>query len=167
MTLLTVSAARSFARREPLKQLHKLVLQAQKVAASGATRAGTRLLRMGSVCSQHIHRQTRRCRASSLRAHQVRWQEAVAAAILVPRRDVRCSRRPVRRRCATPRQPPAQPGCGKGRSGTARCRPGHRQATASLAPRASSSSTSRIWQREASNQQSASASGKVTPWRWP
>ena len=34
-------------------------------------------------------------------------------------------------------------------------------------PRASSSSTSRIWQREASSQQSASANGNVTPCRCP
>ena len=36
-----------------------------------------------------------------------------------------------------------------------------------LAPRASSSSTSRIWQRDASSQHSASASAKVTPCRCP
>ncbi len=64
MTLLTVSAARSLASREPLRQLVELVLQAQKFSRARAACARARLRADGYHLPRPHRPPWRRCRAS-------------------------------------------------------------------------------------------------------
>ncbi len=165
--MLTVSAARSLARREPLRHRESLFCNCKKVSCARATRAGTGFLRMAAVFAQHIDGECRNAGHRLFVLLQLTGREAAAGAFVVPRgmavvaehqlgadaRDFAGGLRglhvaQVAEELHGPRQAFGDDG-------------------SSAPPRASSSSTSRIWQREASSQHRASAMGKVTPWRWP
>ena len=126
MTLLTVSAARSLASREPLRQVVSLLCRRRKSLDPGATRAGPGLLRMAAVGAQHIHRHGGDARHRLFVALPVRWPGSSSCALLVPGRMPVVAEDQLGADARAPRRRPAPPACGTGRSGTARCLPGLR-----------------------------------------
>ena len=166
MTLVSASAARSLASRAPVRQPSMRTRRRMNAPAIEA-HAGAGLGGVRAVAFDHVRHRSRGARQAGDHGFEIRQLVSLVAAVAslgIPGGMAVVAVDQLGADAAD--FAGGARGLHVAEVGEEVGEPGRPSASAGFSgPFASSSSTSRIWQREASSQQSASASGNVTPWR--